>query len=55
MSIKSIQNLYKSILLELNNTNDLLNESSLTPSKRNTKDTLCKNTELKITTEKNFM
>ena len=49
MSIKNIQTLYKSILMELGET------SCSTPSKQNKKECLSKITEQRITHEKHQM
>ena len=52
MSIKNVPTLYTSLLSEIGDGS--ANGDCLTP-KRVTKDSLCKATELKIVSEKNFM
>jgi hypothetical protein len=50
MSIKNVQTLYKSILMELDD-----NSTTTTTTTNSTKDILSKTTELRITTEKHKM
>ena len=51
MSVKNIQSLYKIMTQELAN----LDQSSLTPSKRNNKENMAKTVDALITTSKNHM
>ena len=53
MSVKNIQSLYKMMSQELTGSN--LDQSTLTPSKRNTKENLAKSVETLITTLKNHV
>jgi len=53
MSVKNIQSLYKIMTQELSSNN--LDQSTLTPSKRNNKENMAKTVDTLITTSKNHM